>query len=74
MTTSIATAQNLKELALEYMEYIQELMDSNPSVSEDALEEFISIQEWGEKLQRKVKRKGLTWEQVEMAADEMENN
>lgn len=69
MSNTPATDKNLKELALEYLEWSQELHDCDPSVSEDALEEFISIQEWGEKLQRKAKRKGFTWEQVEMASD-----
>lgn len=69
MTTTTATDKNLKELALEYMEYSQELLDCDPSVSEDAQEEFISIQEWGECLHAKACLLGFTWEQVEDAAE-----
>ena len=72
MTTSIATDQNLKELALECLEYSQELLDCDPSVSEDALEHFISIQEWGEELQERARLLGFSWEQVEDEANDLE--
>lgn len=74
MSTKTATDLNLKELAFEYLEYSQELLDCDPSVSEDALEHFISVQEWGEMLHGRARRLGFTWEQIEDEADSLEDN
>lgn len=68
----ISTAKKLYELASEYLEYSEELLACDPSVSEDALLEFISIQQWGEDLNKKATQKGFSWEQVEDHAAEIE--
>ncbi len=65
---------NLKELTLtdlayEYEDYFRDLMACEPSESEDSQARFFMIQSWGESLERKAKRHGFTWEQVEEAAD-----
>ena len=69
MSTSAATDVNLQELALEYIDYSHELLSCDPSVSEDALEDFIAVQDWGEQLHAKARRLGFSWEQVEEAAN-----
>lgn len=68
-----STKERLYELAAEYVEYSEELLACDPSQSEDALEEFISIQEWGEALHAKARKYGFSWEQVENESDELRN-
>ena len=70
MTT--ATNSKLKELAYEYLEWSEELQVCDPSKDEEALMEYIAIQEWVEDLRTRTEKQGFTWEQVENKADELE--
>ena len=69
----VSSAERLYELASEYVEYSEELLACDPSQSEDALDEFLEIQEWGEALHAKAQKYGFSWEQVEMESDGLRN-
>ena len=60
---------HLTDLACEYEDQYRALIACDSSASEDALEEFIEIQAWGERIHNDARRKGFTWEEVENAAD-----
>ena len=65
-TTQSATFQ---QLVWDYEDNYRALMECDPSVSEDAMSEFITLQAEGERLEKRAKRQGFTLEQLEDAAD-----
>ena len=63
------TSNVFNDLVEEYQAHIRDLMDCDPSESENSMDEFFDIQSEGEKLHARIKKEGFTYEQVEEAAD-----
>ena len=70
----VATKATLNDLAEEYLDYIEELLSIDPSIDEEAQEDFFACQEWGEDIQARAREAGFTWEQVEDAGSDLELN
>lgn len=61
--------ETLQDLVVEYNDYSSHLLSCDPSHDEEALHQFIEIQEWGEELDTRIRQLGFSWEQVEDAAN-----
>ena len=66
--TPTTKSASFQQLVWDYEDNYRDLMNCDPSENEDALIKFIEIQAEGERLHKRARRHGFSWEDVEDAA------